>query len=137
MAGRGFATDSKQGLRVLTSNPISQPPLPDLTPEGEEWSQATRDWWATLGDYPLAVDWTAVEWSYHMDTAVVHHKFWTGGGVPYAAELRLRLAKIGATAEDRARLRITFAQADQAEAKPSTPVQSARERFSGLSVIPS
>jgi hypothetical protein len=33
------------------------------------------------------------------------------------AELRLRVAKMGATSEDRARLRITYAQADEAEEK--------------------
>ena len=34
-----------------------------------------------------------------------------------AAELRLRVAKFGATPEDRARLRIQFAQADEADSK--------------------
>lgn len=137
MAGRGPASDSKQGLRVIEYRPSAQPDLPPLTPDGVEWHPQTIEWWRVLGDYPLAADWSELEWFYHIDTAAIHTRYWNGGGAPYASELRLRLAKIGATAEDRARLRITFAQADQAEAKPSMPVQSARERFTGLSSVPS
>ncbi|GAB3213471.1 hypothetical protein ACQEU5_18600 [Marinactinospora thermotolerans] len=46
-----------------------------------------------------------------------------------AAELRLRVTKFGATVENRARLRMQFAAADEAGAKHPTPAgKSARER---------
>jgi hypothetical protein len=62
-----------------------------------------------------------------LDTAVIHGLFWRGD-VKLAGELRLRIAKHGATQEDRARLRITFAAADVADEKRSGGYGSARER---------
>jgi hypothetical protein len=53
------------------------------------------------------------------------------GDKAVAPELRLRVAKFGATPEDRARLRITFAAADEAEEKPARR-QSSRDRYRGL-----
>jgi hypothetical protein len=64
----------------------------------------------------LSVAFTATDWSELMDTTVLHAQFWSGD-TKVAPELRLRVAKFGATAEDRARLRITFAHADDADAK--------------------
>jgi hypothetical protein len=55
------------------------------------------------------------------------------GELKYLPELRLRTAKYGATPEDRARLRIQFAQADEAESKAPKRV-TAQQRFGNLSV---
>lgn len=68
------------------------------------------------GASPLAPEFTANDWSELLDTAVIHSAFWAGD-MKLAGELRLRVAKFGATPEDRARLRIQFAQADEADAK--------------------
>ena len=84
-------------------------------------------------DSPLADDFTSTDWSELLDTATLHARLWMGVA-SVAPELRLRVAKFGATPEDRARLRITFAQADEAEEK--RPVTwSARERRGSLKAL--
>ena len=105
-------------MRVIDAPPVEQPSLPTFEVEADgklvefRWPARTVEWWAMWRDSPLAADFTATDWSELLDTAVLHAKFWTGGSIKYAAEIRLRVAKFGATPEDRARLRITFAQAD-------------------------
>ena len=142
MAGRGpqpkdpsrraRANKDPIALRVITAEPVVQPELPSFEVEvnGElvefVWPARTVQWWGMWADSPLSAEFTATDWSELLDTAVLHARFWRGD-VKLAAELRLRVAKFGATPEDRARLRITFAQADDAEAKPRS-VSSARER---------
>lgn len=137
MAGRGAAPNGQQNVKVIEHVPARQPDLPPHMPGGDEWPQATRDWWQALGDYPLSAEWSMVEWLYHLDTAICHGRLWSGGGTVFASELRLRLAKIGATAEDRARLRIAFAQADAADGgQPTAQRPSAREKFARLTAVP-
>ena len=65
-------------------------------------------------------------------TAFIHADYMRGR-LDRAPELRLRMAKFGATPEDRARLRIQFAQAEREEdtSKPrSTPARTGR--YKGL-----
>lgn len=118
-------------LRVIHADPVDQPDLPDLWIErdGElvsiDWPARTVDWWRMWRESPLSAEFTSTDWSELLDTAVLHARFWRGQ-VSLASELRLRVAKFGATPEDRARLRITFAQADEAEAK--APVARAPQR---------
>jgi hypothetical protein len=136
MAGKGFAPKDSKGVKTVAYTPSAQPPLPDFMPDGSPWPDETITFWAALREYPLSVDWTLIEWLYHMDTAVMHGEFWLTGKATFASELRLRLAKIGATAEDRARLRIAFANADEAESKGSgDKPPSARDTFSGLRTV--
>jgi len=133
VAGKGFAPKDPKNIKTVNYTPSSQPPLPDFMPDGSPWPDETIAFWAALAEYPLSVDWTLIEWLYHMDTAVLHGEFWLTGKATYASELRLRLAKIGATAEDRARLRIAFANADDAESRGTVrPPQSSKEQFGGL-----
>ena len=80
--------------------------------------------------HPLKGEFTELDWSYLLDTALLHARFWQGK-VDLASELRLREAKYGFTPEDRARLRIQFAQATEAEVDASRKVISARNRFGG------
>lgn len=103
-------------MHVIESAPVPQPKLPTKMPNGEPWPKATRDWWKMWGSDPLAAEFRATDWSELMDTAVLHGLYWTGHS-KYAGELRLRAARFGATAEDRARLRIQYAAADEAEDK--------------------
>lgn len=133
MAGRGFSPKDPKNVRTIEYTASAQPPLPTFMPDGSPWPPESEALWAALRDYPLSDDWTLVEWLYHLDTIVIHAEFWLTGKATYAAELRLRLAKIGATAEDRARLRIAFANADDAEKRGSgAPPPSAKEQFKGL-----
>lgn len=123
-------------LRVITAEPVKQPELPEFDIEvagadGVEiqsfhWPARTREWWRMWADSPLSEEFTSTDWSELLDTAVLHAKFWSGG-TAVASELRLRVAKFGATPEDRARLRIVFAAADEAE-KKTGPAKSARSR---------
>jgi hypothetical protein len=112
-------------LRVIEVTASEQPKLPTNIPGVRNEANRpvripaqTRTWWKMWADSPLSDDFTETDWSELLDTAVIHARFWAGD-VKLAAELRLRVAKFGATPEDRARLRITFAQADRAEKGPS------------------
>ena len=144
MAGRGPAPKDPNRrarrnadpvpLRVIVAEPVAQPDLPTFHVEedGElvefAWPAMTQNWWQMWGDSPLSDEFTASDWSFLLDTALLHAKMWNGNAGA-AAELRLRVAKFGATPEDRARLRITFAQADEADEKRNKPQGgSARER---------
>lgn len=145
MAGRGFppkhperraGKSSTAGLRVITAEPVAQPELPTIEVErdGElvefAWPARTVEWWQMWADSPLSAEFTSTDWSELLDTAFIHARFWKGE-TKLAAELRLRVAKFGATPEDRARLRITFAAADEAEEKREPAGGSARERYRG------
>jgi hypothetical protein len=123
----------------VTIEPVEQPNLPDsltvATKDGPievPWPARTLEWWQMWADSPLADDFTSTDWSELLDTAVLHARLWLGQ-TTVAPELRLRVAKFGATPEDRARLRIVFAQADDADAKrPRTA--SAASRYDGLGI---
>ncbi|MGP9727898.1 phage terminase small subunit [Glutamicibacter sp. AOP3-A1-12] len=133
MAGRGPAPTGRGGrgsgrgsanMRIITAEPVEQPGLPDfdvqieidgeMTYQSFDWPARTREWWQMWADSPLADEFTSTDWSELMDTALLHAKFWSGD-TKLAGELRLRVAKFGATPEDRARLKIQFAAADEAE----------------------
>jgi hypothetical protein len=109
--------------------PAAQPSLPR-----RQWPKRTRDWWRMWGESAQAELFTASDWDFLMDTATLHAALWEGN-LSVAPELRLRVAKFGATMEDRARLRIQFAAADDADAKrPAT--SGAAERYADLRVLP-
>lgn len=154
MAGRGPApkeasrrartnTDA-HGLRVYTADQVGQPDLPEFDIQVEvdgamisqrfTWPEATRRWWATWGSEPMAQDFTATDWDFLLDTALLHAKVWGDGDLKHLSEMRLRVAKLGATSEDRARLRITYAAADEADEK-RTRSKSARDRRGPLKAV--
>jgi hypothetical protein len=126
---------------VYVAEPVTQPTLPDLQIDGDgeltaySWPQATLDWWQSWIDEPISADFRATDWSFLLDTALLHAAVWRGE-LKYLGELRLRVAKLGATVEDRARLRITFAKAEEAEGKrPGPRGGSARDRYQGPRAI--
>lgn len=87
----------------------------DLPTLEEAWPPPTERWWDTWRRSAQAQTMTDTDWDFLLDTALLHARFWRGdAGV--AAELRLRVAKFGATPEDRMRLRIQVG-----EPKPATP----------------
>ena len=77
---------------------------PEL-PDSIDWPDATHAWWDTWRNSAQAQTFTDTDWSFLLDTAILHAEFWDGDR-SLAAELRLRAAKFGATPEDRARLKI-------------------------------
>lgn len=106
---------------------------PEL-PAGVDWPEQTRSWWDTWRNSPQAEHFGSTDWDALLDTAPVHAAVWSGN-VSAAAELRLRVAKFGATPEDRARLRMQFAQADEADAKRPKEQSPAKARYEGLQVV--
>lgn len=114
-------------LRVYQGEKVSQPELPDAV----DWPEITQRWWRTWGDEPMSADFRQTDWDFLADTALLHRAVWAEGELRLLPELRLRVGKLGATSEDRARLRITYAAADDAEEKPARR-QSSRDRYRGL-----
>lgn len=108
-----------------------QPPLPDDV----DWHPQTRRWWAMWSSAPQADHFMSTDWDFLLDTAVLHDAFWRKGQWTLAAEIRLRVAKVGATPEDRSRLRMIFADADEKDAKRSTPTQ-AHQPWGDLKALP-
>lgn len=111
---------------VVRFEPAEQPELPNDIP----WPDATVRWWKLWGESPLADNFGTTDWDFLLDTALLHAQYWTGD-TSKAAEIRLRVAKFGATPEDRARLRIQFADADEkngATPKEEQPEDS-RQRY--------
>ena len=89
------------------------PDLPiDVLPDHEQWHSRTRDWWRTWRRSPQAQAFTATDWDFLIDTALMHHTMWLKGRWEFASELRLRAAKFGATPEDRLRLRMQVTAPD-------------------------
>lgn len=92
------------------------------------------DWWTTWGESAQADLMTATDWSFLLDTAVLHALLWFGDKT-VTPELRIRVAKFGATLEDRARLRIVFATADEADQGKGSTAGKSRERYGQLRVL--
>lgn len=149
MAGRGpqpkdpsrRARGNKEVIpfRVIHADPVRQPELPafdiEVTEDGEvrtaqfQWHPRTQEWWRMWAESPLSADFTQSDWDFLLDTAMLHTRYWSGN-MSVAGELRLRVAKFGATPEDRARLRIVFASAEDADEKRESKkrASSARQR---------
>lgn len=133
MAGRGPAPkdpstrrrrNRPDELAVVTSD--GQMHGPEL-PEGIDWPDATRDWWGTWRSAPQAQAFTDTDWSFLLDTAILHMEFWDGDR-SVAGELRLRAAKFGATPEDRARLKMTVGEPEKGGKAPRGQGKAAAAR---------
>lgn len=156
MANKSRAAAAKNQMRIVAAETTSAPELPEYMPvknpdygrrddDGNlidpdaqrfyEWPDMTRRWWHSWTHNPLTEDYRDSDWLDLLDCAVIHGRLWNGE-YKAASELRLRMARHGATREDRARLRIVFATADQAEMKtntgPKVTGESSRERRGGL-----
>ena len=132
MAGRGpRPKDPNRRARTDSSGIAStvlrfeQASAPDL-PEDIPWPDHTRRWWAMWAKSPQSDLFGPTDWDFLLDTALIHADVWSGN-LDRMPELRLRVAKFGATPEDRARLRMQFADADAAESKrPAAESATAR-----------
>jgi hypothetical protein len=160
MAGRGPASTGRAIRRnagntpfaTIEAKPAEQPKLPDIWRYEQVWDGAleeyvskrvkmvwtkqTQAWWQGWGESPLMADATAEDWSFLLDTALLHNEFWSGD-VKVAAELRLRVAKFGATPEDRQRLRLQFAPPpkDDDDSTQKEPTTGARARRGPLVAV--
>lgn len=71
------------------------------------WHPMTKQWWASWRTSPQATRMlTEPDWQFLLDTALMHHQMWSSGRWDFASEIRLRVAKFGATPEDRLRLHL-------------------------------
>lgn len=141
MAGRGPAPKApgrrarrnKDEVQVTTLRfePAEQPDLP----EGIPWPDATIRWWRMWAESPLSDMFGATDWDFLMDTALLHANVWAGD-LSSMPELRLRVAKFGATPEDRARLRIQFAEADERDPQEAQRKPTSRERYGNVTRLP-
>lgn len=133
MAGRGPAPKhhsvrarrNKANVTTLRAVDSTQPDLPDEIP----WPEATQRWWAMWATAPQADDFGPTDWDFLIDTALIHADVWSGN-LDRLNELRIRVAKFGATPEDRARLKMQYAEAEIAEDRASER-RERRERVSG------
>lgn len=96
------------------------------------------DWWESWVSSPQADVFGRTDWQYLRDTLpLVKAYHYEEGGLKWGAEIRLRVAQFGASPADRARLRMTFAAADEADRRRTTGREtgSARELYQGLRVV--
>lgn len=142
MAGQGPAPKPADRRARRNKDPIGTTVLQfvhgeqPFLPADVDWHPQTVEWWSVWARTPLAATFTETDWQFLLDTAVLHHKLWRDGNVKVMAELRLRVAKFGATPEDRARLRIVFADADEKDEKRriegSSSSSAGAVRYNGL-----
>lgn len=98
-----------------------------------DWHPKTREWWDTWRRHEMAPMLEQTDWDFLEDTALLHHGVWNGGRVSIAqqtnalAEIRQRVAKFGATLEDRLKLRIKFADTQIVEDKAANGPQIANK----------
>lgn len=133
MAGHGPAPKAPEDrirrnkvapMTVLTDDgEVRGPELPDTY----SWPKATLDWWETWRRSPQAQGFTETDWSFLLDTAMLHADYWLGDRT-VAAELRLRAAKFGATPEDRMRLKLEIGDPGKT-LPPRLPARQRRERL--------
>ena len=138
MAGRGPAPKPAGQRRRTNPEPVvPKVVVPDDVIRGPElptdfdWPLQTREWWDTWRRSPQAQTMTDTDWSFLLDTAMLHAEFWAGN-LTVGAELRLRVAKFGATPEDRARLRLEIE-----EPKPTPERDKPPRGYGGLRALDS
>ena len=126
------------GQTVLRSETVEAPALPDAY---EDFPEVAR-WWQSWVDSPQAEVLSSTDWQFLLDTLPLvkaYHYSRDKDGIPnglkWGAEIRLRVAQFGATPADRARLRMTFAQADEADRKRKPSETSARSLYGSLRVV--
>lgn len=110
---------------ILRFQEADQPPLP----EGQPWPDETIAWWSMWAESPQAEHFGSTDWEFLKDTALLHAMLWGNGDTSVLAELRIRVAKFGATPEDRARLRMQFAEADERDSRRKPSVASSRSHL--------
>lgn len=98
---------------------------PEL-PEGD-WHPRTIAWWDNWRRSSQAQHMGQVDWDFMVDTAMMHSAMWNGE-MKMAAEVRIRVAKFGATPEDRLRLKV---QVDE-DLKPEVRAPKAKARRAHL-----
>lgn len=135
MAGRGPAPSGQRSRErdnhkleeIEYTGELFGEPLPEgMLGEDEDgnpipWHPQTVKWWDSLRRNPLLANEPEIGWQFLMDTALIHNQMWTNRRWEFAAEIRLRVAKYGATPEDRMRLKIKITTPVDKEQKAKAP----------------
>ena len=110
-----------------------------------DWNHKTREWWDAWRRSAIAPMLEETDWEELENTALIHHSIWNNPKMSVAqmsaalAEIRQRVAKYGATYEDRLKLRIKFADAsireDQANPLSDIKKQNLQEMFADEEVV--
>ncbi|MCZ1015602.1 hypothetical protein [Streptomyces noursei] len=79
-----------------------------------------KRFWKTWASAPQTAAWGETDWAELEITTVLVDRFHQGD-TKLAGEIRLRVAKWGATTEDRARLRMSFDKHVEDESNPTEP----------------
>jgi hypothetical protein len=151
MAGRGPAPKAVRSrsndtarreaevTEVEADGELYGPELPEgVLPDGASWHPRTVALWDSLRSLPLLKNELDLGWEFLLDTALMHHTMWSKGRWEFASEVRLRLAKFGATPEDRMRLKIKVTTPTDETKRPAqagpgsvSDIASRRARLSG------
>lgn len=138
---------SKRARRNADTNPTTtlraEHVEPPKLPERYEDYPEVVEWWDTWVHSPQADLFSSTDWQSLRDTLPLVHAYHYSrdadgmpNGLKWGAEIRLRVAQFGATPADRARLRMSFAAADDADRKrPTGESGHARQRYSGLRAV--
>ena len=103
--------DATGALAAAPTAAFAPPPeLPDDIP----WPDRTVAWWEMWTKSPQADELGPTDWDFLLDTALLHADVWSGN-LDRMPELRIRVAKFGATPEDRVRLKIQYATLEVGE----------------------
>ena len=97
---------------------------PDL-PDGVEWGDRTAAWWGALDTVPGVDTWSAADWGFALDTALVHRAVWVEGDLSQLKELRMREQALGITPAARKATPTTEAVIEKVT---ETPLQRITER---------
>lgn len=102
-----------------------------------DWHPKTREWWDAWRMSPQAVMFERTDWEELENAALIHHNVWNNPKISVAqlsaglAELRQRVAKFGATYEDRLKLRMKFADVNIKEDK-ANPILHSRVNYQDM-----
>jgi len=126
MAGRGPAPkpadkrrrrNANDATSIVPDGKLRGPTLPKDV--GFEWNPRTKAWWLNWRKSAQSQTMTDSDWDFLLDTALMHHAMWEKGQWTLAAEVRLRVAKFGATPEDRMRLKFQIDDPDEDMPSPT------------------
>jgi len=136
MAGRGpspkaalqresrTAARDAEATKLAADGTLRGPELP----EGE-WHERTVAWWDNWRRSAQAKLFLPTDWDVLAETALMHTRLWNGE-VSVAPELRLRVAKWGATVEDRSRMKMAVdAEVDEVSAAKTSMPTDRRARL--------
>lgn len=109
--------------------PLSRTVLKGDEPIEIPIEKRTRDWWTALCKMPHCVLWQDSDWSFALDTAMVHAAA-SHGQVTAMAELRMREKVLGTTVDARRDLRIRYVEPEaQVAVAPVASIDDRRQKL--------